>query len=820
MKRKRTIQLVLVSILLLIHFKSISQNTSQESEEVKATIPDIEKVYLHTDRSYYNIGESLWYKAYSVYAYTNVLFDHSNLLYVELISPDSKIVARNITRLEEGLGHGDIKLTDSIGISAGTYQLRAYTNWMRNFGDDFIFKKEIEIIDINKTQTEKEISVLDTSNADDKMKNKLNVDESIKPINIQFFPEGGSLVDDVLSMVAFKATDTYGNPMSVFGSVFDENKKMIARLKSTHDGMGKFRLTPSKNQQYTAEIVTVNGDKMEVTIPKSEKTGYVMSVKSLKGKHIVTIATNKETLQQNPDALLTMICTTRGITYFEGTQSLNSGNISFLLPTEDIPDGISQITLYDEKSKPQCERLVYIEKNHELEVSVTPNKNYYAPKEKVTLKVLAKTTQGTPLVASFSIAAIDENGMKNKHDYSTNICSYFLMESDIKGKIYNPGYYFDQSNSKRLFDLDLLLLTQGWRDFLWKKLPVVKESTLYKLEKGIKISGIVKKLLGKSPKENCNVRLILMNNQGKTMMLIDTTDSNGKFQFENLVFTGKSTMMLNTQNEKGKNRGMFLLDSIFKQPIAVDFKINTSFSSLKTNTVKDHIYKKHVFFNVPVDNRLNEVVITAKKKEARKSKYGVADHTYIPKEKGPNFTDIYQLIQFSIPGITVSGSVVKFARYNGPALILIDDAIAEMGDLNFVIPDDVAKIESLNSSRAAIFGSRGANGVILVYTKEGKIGSKKSKTLHSIVNEIQGFYNARIFYAPNYDEPIKNLFEEEKPDIRNTLYWNPYVHTNENGTTEVSYFNSEVSTTVKITLEGITETGIPMVVKTNYTIEN
>ena len=807
--KKRIVQFVLLRILLFNSFYSFSQNIIQEN---KATIPSIEKIYLHTDRSYYNIGESLWYKAYSVYGYTNILFDNSNLLYVELISPDSKIVARNITRLEAGLGHGDIKLTDSIGVSAGTYQLRAYTNWMRNFGDDFIFKKEIEIIDINKENNKN--TILDVS--DDNEQNINNRGESIKPINIQFFPEGGSLVEEVFSIVAFKATDNKGKPVTVFGSVFDNNNNIVAHIKSTHDGMGKFRITPSKNQHYTAKIQIANGAKKEVFIPKSKKMGYVMTQKKFEGKHIITIATNQETLNQNPEASLTMTCTTRGITYFEGTQLISNKSSSFLLPSHDIPEGISKITLYDEKSIPQCERLVYIEKNNEINVSITPNKNRYKPKEKVILKVSAKTTQGNPLVASFSITAVDENGVNNTQDYGTNICSYFLMEADIKGNIYNPGYYFDQSNPNRLYDLDLLLLTQGWRDFLWKKLPEVKESTNYELEKGFKISGIVKQLLGKAPKENHNVRLVLMNNDGKTIMLNDTTDANGKFKFDNIVFTGNSTMFLNAQNEKGKNRGMFLLDSLYEQPYHVTYKKTTSTPSLQSKIIKDNIYKKHLFFNVPVDNILDEIIITGKKKDAKKSKYGLADYTYIPKDNSPNFANIYQLIQFSIPGISVSGSTVSFSRYNRPALIIIDDAISEMEDLSFVIPDDVAKIESLNSSRASIFGSRGANGAILIYTKEGTASSKRRKTYHSIVKEIQGFYNARIFYSPNYEEPSKDM---EKADIRNTLYWNPYLHPDKSGKTEISYFNSEVNTKVKITLEGITDIGIPIVVKTNYIIE-
>lgn len=144
--------------LLMLFFSITSTNFAQQLtdsiEKAKKNPPEVEKVYLHTDRNYYTIGESLWYKAYSVYAYTNQLFDHSKILYVELISPESKIISRNITNLEGGLGHGDFVLADSLGIKPGTYQLRAYTNWMRNYGDDFVSKKKFKLsLPMKKTQS-------------------------------------------------------------------------------------------------------------------------------------------------------------------------------------------------------------------------------------------------------------------------------------------------------------------------------------------------------------------------------------------------------------------------------------------------------------------------------------------------------------------------------------------------------------------------------------------------------------------------------------------------------------------------------------------
>jgi hypothetical protein len=804
-------------LFFIVPLITIAQNDSVVSAETKTTLPDIEKVYLHTDRNYYTVGESLWYKAYSVYAYNNVPFDNSKILYVELIAPESKIIARNVTQLEEGLGHGDFVLSDSIGVKPGTYQLRAYTNWMRNFGDDFVYQKEIQIISPGKEP-------LDASNQNSPMastnkKDNASTDGEIKKsFDIQFFPEGGSLLENVPGYVAFKAIDPNGNPIEVEGTIFDTNGKIISLLKSRHDGMGKFKITPEKDQHYSAEITASNNQQIKVALPVAEKTGYALSMNVLKDKKVMTITTNQETLAKNPEAALTLICSTRGISYFEGVQTLNQTKLSFLLPEDDFPEGIAQITLYDDNAKPLSERLIYIEKNNDVDVTISADKPNYLPKEKVNLEIVAKNKQGTPIIASFSLAATDANGSNNSQDKGINICSYFLMASDIKGKVYNPGYYFDSSQPERLPNLDLLLLTQGWRDFIWKKKPALKENPDFRAEKGIKISGTVKKLFGDSPKENCQVRMILIN-KGKTMMLNDTTQVDGKFKFDKIVFKGKTTLMLNAQNEKGKNGGLFVLDSLYNEPIAINYKANEPINAekLEIDKLKENIHHKNILFNGNGENILDEVTIKAKKKvKTENSKYGFADYTYVPEEKGPRFSSIFTLIQFSIPGITVSGNSVRFNKFNGPALILIDGAEVEMDELQTVATDDVAKIEAINTARAAIFGSNGGNGAILVYTKEGSLRSKKINVFHSITMGINGYQEARFFYAPKY-ETISNA--TDVPDIRNTLYWNPYIQPDEKGNAEISYYNSEANTNVNVTLEGITSNGIPIVVKTNYGIK-
>lgn len=798
---------------------NFAQQVTDSIPKTKTIPPEIEKVYLHTDNNYYTVGESLWYKAYSVYAYTNQLFDHSKILYVELLSPESKIISRNITNLEDGLGHGDFILADSLGIKPGTYQLRAYTNWMRNYGDDFVFKKEIQIITPNK-----ENAIFSKENENTKTVSK-NIKDNSKIENttaflIDFFPEGGSLVEDVISNVAIKATDSYGNPIEIKGTIFDANDKPITLFKSIHDGMGKFIIQPEKNQKYYAVVITPNNEEIKITIPEIQKTGYTISVNKVDEKKVVTIKTNAATLNQNPDADLTLICTTRGITYFEGTQTLKETKLSFILPEENFPEGIAQITLYDKLSRPQSERLVYIEKNNDINITLSTDKKQYIPKGKVNLSVSAKDKQGNPLIANFSIAATDTNGINGNFDNTLNICSYFLMASDIKGKVHNPTYYFNNSNPSRLFHLDLLLLTQGWRDFVWKKFPNLNQVQNFKVEKGISITGKVENLFGTTAKENNQVQMVLLNN-GASVMLNDTTDVKGKFAFKNIFFKGTATMLLNTKNQKGKNNGEFVLDSIYNPPLAVNLKAYKALNEEenKITQIQTNLRNKNILFNIPEENQLKDVIITAKKKkdDITESRYGFADFTYIPNEKGPHFSNIFMLLQIAIPNVTASATSVRFNRYNGPALILVDGIETDMDLLSSISTDDIAKIEAIKGPGAAVFGSQGANGAILIYTKMGKGSTTSRKVFHSITMPINGYQDTRFFYSPDYSKP--KPLENNQADIRNTLYWNPYIQPDEKGDAVISYYNNEVDTTVNIDLEGITNTGIPVVVKSSYQIK-
>ncbi|HJS01751.1 MAG TPA: hypothetical protein VJ780_12535, partial [Flavobacterium sp.] len=75
-------------------------------------------------------------------------------------------------------------------------------------------------------------------------------------------------MEEVISNVAFKATDSYGNPMEIKGTIYDTTDKPITLFKSIHDGMGKFILQPEKDQKYYAKVTTANNEELKINLPE------------------------------------------------------------------------------------------------------------------------------------------------------------------------------------------------------------------------------------------------------------------------------------------------------------------------------------------------------------------------------------------------------------------------------------------------------------------------------------------------------------------------------------------------------------------------
>jgi len=154
--------MVRLIIFILFHFslQVLGQETNTETKKITSfiqavhqfseTVPQ-EKVYLHFDNTSYYQGDNIWFKCYVVTPEQNQLSGLSKTLYVELLNPGGEIIDKRILKIENGECFGDFEL-NHLPFYSGFYEVRAYTKYMLNFGNDIIFSRVLPVFDKPKTE--------------------------------------------------------------------------------------------------------------------------------------------------------------------------------------------------------------------------------------------------------------------------------------------------------------------------------------------------------------------------------------------------------------------------------------------------------------------------------------------------------------------------------------------------------------------------------------------------------------------------------------------------------------------------------------------
>jgi hypothetical protein len=821
--------------LVLMWFSSVNAQIKDQSiplADFKKNIEiPFEKVYLHLDRPYYSAGDDIWIKAYLVDAMTNELSVNSNNLNIELISPTLKIIKRLILRMDNGTVNGDMHLEDSI--ASGNYMIRAYTNWMRNFGDEFFFKKEIVV----------------ENRRDIKSLNQPYKEESNQKVDVQFFPESGPLIENVSTQLGFKAVNSSGYGCDISGKVISSLGDTVTSFASTHLGMGSFFFLPKKGLKYFATGFAGKRIPFRVELPTASESGYSLTVSDINSNYFrVTIKTNQKTLDKFPFNKLIIFGTSHNSLCLTANAKVRTIDTPVILPKKEFPEGVAMITLMDTTGMTYCERLYYVHQKENYRISIIPDHEVYAPRQKVTLQISVTDTTDYPVSANLSVSVVDGNqitGFEKKPD----IASYLLLESEIRGYIEQPFYYFGTTISGRFQALDNLLLTQGWRNFIWKSIPDTANKFKFPIEEGITVSGRLRHVLSDKPIVGYKISMV-MAGEVKTFYKFSQTDSTGKYYFDGLNFTGPQNLMVYATNKKDKGEGLISLDSIFMEPAPVSLneaqKSETTVKNIPANIDEPNLihmseyneisnYRKEAEqkynilkkYHITDTIGLNEVKIIARKS----SKENTVTHVRL--YDSPDFSlkvteimttthpDVIQTLQGRVAGLYITGDWINGYKFilhgqSGEPLFLIDGKEVDYATIITLPMNAIDQIEVIkDGGKLALYGFGGSFGVISVITKRGSSGPIPP-VLNFISQRVYGYYQSRSFYTPKYDEKKP---EYEKPDLRTTIHWEPNVVTDEDGNATISFYNSDSKTIIKVDVEGIAEPGIPLSGKTSFEVK-
>ncbi|MCX6262344.1 MAG: carboxypeptidase-like regulatory domain-containing protein, partial [Bacteroidia bacterium] len=255
------------------------------------------------------------------------------------------------------------------------------------------------------------------------------------------------------------------------------------------------------------------------------------------------------------------------------------------------------------------------------------------------------------------VSVVDGNqieGFEKKPD----IISYLLLESEIRGYIEQPFYYFDTTIIGLYQALDNLLLTQGWRNFVWNNLPDEAIKFNYPAEEGFTVSGRLRREWADKPIAGANISMALLGND-KPYYKVTQTDSAGKYYFDGLDFTGPQNLLVYATDKKDKGEGLILLDSIFMEPAPVNLN----------QAQKSETTAKNIPSNIDVPNLIqvsnyNEISNYMKEAEQKHNilkKYHITDTIALSevevKARGPEKenADSETIIKVDVEGIAEPG---------------------------------------------------------------------------------------------------------------------------------------------------------------------
>lgn len=730
-----------------------------------------EKVYLHFDKPYYATGDTIYFKAYVTMGERLDLSQLSGILHVDLIGTDNKISQGIKLQLINGLGWGDFALPDTM--PKGNYRIRAYTQWMRNEGNYFE-----QAIPIGSVRNQK---VPESSTARSKA-------ISAKA-DIQFFAEGGNLIDGIRSKIAFKAIGNNGLGIDAKGVVVDNADKEVANFASTHLGMGYFYFEAEAGKTYKANITFDDGTQNTIDLPLADAKGIALSINNDSlSKATVRVEANPAYYKENKGKDYTLLIYSGGFVTTV-TVKLDSMTITLDILKRHLRTGITRVTLFSQTNEPLCERLMFVQNFDQLNLNLNCDKQVYASREKVSIKLNAKTRADSTAIGHFSVSVIDENKVPLDENTETTILTNLLLTSDLKGTVEQPNYYFTNITDEKLNDLDLVMLTHGYRKFEWKQVMSDNYTPLaWQPEKTLQVSGTAKSLFGK-PLNKASVALISF----QPKFLANTvSDDKGKFLFNNLVFTDSVKFVLQAVNAKGKNKTQLNYNED-KTPsygplISTHLADNEIPGSYLENNEKQQEELNKL--GLGQNRTLKEVKIKARKSiPASIPKYGVPDQVI----SGDKILYGGQL------SVRLAGLIHFHQHFKDKPILVVWNGVEMPKDFN-IDEINTGSVESIEVITDAI--GIDYDNVLIINTTFG-LQVKDMIAVGILPITVQGYHKAREFYSPKYESNTPN----PHPDLRSTIYWQPELTTDKDGNASFDYYNADGTGNYRIVVEGIDEKG-------------
>jgi len=810
-----------------------------------------EWVYIQTDRPFYEPNDSVWASIWVVDDRNQEISNLSDIINVEVFEPSGQKIYKGVINRNKGENTIVFRLKD-IG---GVYTISAFTNYTNKLDPNYKSQKVIQVqkmdiepvlfdFEMNKNSftvndslvmktTVKNnegvilknqlvfielylnglLSKIDSIFTDNKgflvYKNRFwglnkvhfaslqfktnfagtigskfkNIPFSHTVKDLQFLPESGTLINGFTSFLAFKAIDVYGKPVSIKGTIYNNHHDKITHFESMHDGMGKFLFLPEKQHSYYAIIDLEGNDNDTFYLPKAEDFGVVFTLTNQSDSFVFFKI-------QSTDNEKKHLLLRKGNTLYYDT--LVDSQKLMSIRTSSFPIGVYEIAIFDNYWRPLCSRLLFINAHKKTNVIIEFDKSEYSLREKVNLKIKTMDENGNPIKTKFSLGVVNEQSYLYTEKNESNILSNLFLEQELKGPIHLPAYYFQKKDSLVFAHLDLLMMTNGWRRISYDQIEDNSKLLVQKYEKLKKMNYVIYGKIANSGLESEDLSLykikILKNNQ------LVPLDKNGRFFIYGFQDSQSVSLKLKIPGYTSwfKVKPWLISEDLSGLNIAHKYGVENEYYVVRASKARK---QSDLILGQSEPLKLNKWSINKESKGVTaRIKGGILGYEeLLMLQNQQNFDNK----SFSGRGFRSDGVAcfVDGVRVN-----------------NAIIKENLEGFYGFYNKATYISHCY----TVTTYSNNLMLGNAQGLAVNfrpynftfnqMELKEIDSFKildNAKIqFYSPAYSS-LNLVNEDGKKDERKTLFFAFNLSTNDSGTAELSYFNSDENGSFKCVLEGV-----------------
>ena len=813
-KVKRPLMILLCSFITLLSVSSQELADSVVSRmQRQLTVFPQEKVSMHVDRTVFLPGDSVCMKVYVTDAATLVPALKSQFVYVELLDSKRQSLQRKRLIASNNLFTGHIDLPHDQ--EAGIYYLWAYTLYSAQL-------KDYDCLIPIQVGSEKPES-----------NGKRNASKNVIPL-LRFFPEGGYLVEGSVCMVGFEAVSNEGDSLSISGEIVDKAGKVVSHFSTSHHGLGRFPLSVKAGEQYAAICKNVSGHTYSFPLPQSRNDVACLQCRQRSDDIQVIVNSGNDFHSRNLHLLVH--CRGQIVSY----QDIRPGSLYHLSPTS-LPAGVNSVLLIDDEAHVLSERLLFSSNTDiNMPLTIESSKQKYDIRDSIPLQLsLPGLKEGE--FAFLSLSVTDDGITRGSH--SPSLWSQLLLSSDIQGYIPQADDYF--SPVWQTDKLDLLMMVNGWRRY---DMPAVLQGNYtfpsVEHEHSQSVRGRIRAVFKNQPIDSVQVSLAIM----KQRYVNGTfTDAEGRFEFDNLNFSEDADAYVYAKRKKDRRclveidqqRPPFTPD-ILKKKGSVKWIpwLNIDDDLLQSYSQDSHLLEEVVVKGQAPTYLVDQPNMSFDRNSIKEGNYAdfamlllCTNCLYIDNEN--------ELIKLD-PAYATSIERLSMAGSSNNALDTMTDAATDSASggpyaswptirlyvngsevpnasLHDISLTDVERVDLYLGNRAWIFGV--TEGGVVDITIRGGLHRASDNIFNNKIVRLEGYQAPAEYYFPRY--PKGSRPSEMLPDVRRTLYWNPYLRMIKDMPMHLDFYSADIPTTYTVRVEGVTSHGrivsgtLPLTIKIN-----